>query len=340
MALRGALGGQLEGLLGVRETDPGLCDAAVFGDGFVRALHGGPNALDKGFFVDVLALESPVGFDDEGRVEAGLADEQSPLHARVPLDDLLQGDGVQFLAVAENDHVVKSAVVFPQVRVLGVSGEEVVGAVLGAVWEGVEDAMNSATVCAAGDDKLIHIVADMSHVYSVGGVPVEVAPHICALGHERGDQAHFAGSDDSDDLGQLGQIIADFRGERGASEVDIFEGAECGAGSWDVGHVFEKGRGQHGGRGLGGGDDGGEEVGGERLVGENDKGDVVEEGFGEGEQTHKVEEGGGGEDEGVGLEVVEHGGLAGLGTRNVCAVVEGGEEAVRQGDGFRHAYNC
>lgn len=51
-----------------------------------------------------------------------------------------------------------------------------------------------------------------------------------------------------------------------------------------------------------------------------------------------MEEGCGGEDEGVRLEVVEQRGLSKLGTRDVCGVVDRGEEAVRQGDGFRHAY--
>ena len=50
-----------------------------------------------------------------------------------------------------------------------------------------------------------------------------------------------------------------------------------------------------------------------------------------------MKKGRGEEDEGVSLEAVEHCGLSELGTRYVCSVVNGGEEAVRQGDGFRHA---
>lgn len=160
--------------------------------------------------------------------------------------------------------------------------EEVVGVVLGGLWEGMEDAVDSATVCSAGNDELIHIVADMLHVHSIGWVPVEVAPNILALGDERGDDTHFAGSDDGNHLGELRQVIADFWSERSAGEIDVFKGAEGSAGGRDMGHIFEEGGRQHSCHRLGGGDSGGDEFGGERLFGEDDEGNVVEEGFEEG----------------------------------------------------------
>ncbi|QBZ62936.1 hypothetical protein PoMZ_11826 [Pyricularia oryzae] len=160
-ALHRALAGAGEGLVRARHQDQLLGDAAV-GDGdAVGLLDERPDALDEavGLLV-VLGRElGQRGLDDQRGLEPACADDHGGLEVRVAGDGGLDGDGVELLAVGEDDDVVGAAVVLPVVGQRRVLDVQVLGRVLVQVGEGVEDALGSGRVVLllALDDVLVHL---------------------------------------------------------------------------------------------------------------------------------------------------------------------------------------
>jgi hypothetical protein len=107
-------------------------------------------------------------------------------------DGLLQGQGIEFLAVAQHDHIVEATIVLPQARVVGMLDEEVVGMVFTKVREGVEDSVDGSGVGASGNHQLISTIATILHVHSVDRVPFKITPGTLSLGHEGANESHLA----------------------------------------------------------------------------------------------------------------------------------------------------